>query len=194
MIGEFYLLKKNGFIVLYFIITFTLRIKVRKEEKYMADTNKGSILIGTILFIVFTFFLQVLFVYADKNDTPNRAATEFMKAYFGLDSSIMADRLCQESLIVDGVNVVNKYLDCVTTKAKAEGFRPFFVKNYLYHVQTNTISKDENKAKIKLTGEIKHPLRAFFTKESSRKVDKTFDLIMEDGKWKVSGDVFSLCS
>lgn len=158
----------------------------------MADSNKGSIITGAILIIVITFILQVMFVYADRSDSPNKAATEFTKAFFGLDSS-MADRLCQESLIVDGVNVVDKYIDRVTTKAKAEGFRPFYVKDFLYHVQTNTISKDENKAKIKLTCEIKHPLRTFFTKESSRKVDKTFDLIMEDGKWKVSGDVFSLC-
>ena len=158
----------------------------------MADSNKGSIITGTILIIVITFFLQVMFVYAQNSDSPNKAATEFTSAYFGLNSS-MADRLCQESLMVDGVNVVNKYIDCVTTKAKTEGFRPFFVKNYLYHVQTNTISKDENKAKIKLNCEVKHPLRAFFTKESSRKVDKTFDLIMEDGKWKVSGDAFSFC-
>jgi hypothetical protein len=159
----------------------------------MADSNKVSIITTTIFIVVVAFFVQVLFVYADRNDTPNKAATEFTKAYFGLDSS-MADRLCQESLIVDGVNVVDKYICCVTTKAKTEGFRPFFVKNYLYHVQTNTISKDEIKAKIKLTCEIKHPLRAFFTKESSQKVDKTFDLIMENGKWKVCGDVFSLCS
>jgi len=157
----------------------------------MADSNKGSIITGAILIIVIAFFLQVMFVYAQNSDTPNKAATEFTKAYFGLDSS-MADRLCQESLIVEGVNVVDKYIDSVTTKANAEGFRPFFVKNYLYHVQTNTVSKDDNKAKINLTCEIKHPLRAFFTQESSQKVDETFDLIMEDGKWKVCGDVFSL--
>lgn len=159
----------------------------------MADSNKGSIITGAILIIVISFFLQVLFVYADTSDTPNKAVAEFTKAYFGLDSS-MADRLCQESLIVDGVNVVDKYIDSVTTKAKAEGYRPFFVKNFLYHVQTNTISKDANKAKIKLTCEIKHPLRAFFTKESSRKIDETFDLIKVDDKWKVCGDVFSLHS
>jgi len=158
----------------------------------MADSNKGSIITGTIFIIVIAFFLQVMFVYAQNSDTPNKAATEFTRAYFGLDSS-MADRLCQESLIVDGVNVVDSYLYCVTSKAKTEGFRPFFVKNYLYHVQTNTISKDENKAQIKLTCEIKHPLRTFFTKESSRKIDETFNLIKEDGKWKVCGDVFSLC-
>jgi len=158
----------------------------------MADSNKGSIITGTIFIIVIAFFLQVMFVYAQNSDTPNKAATEFTRAYFGLDSS-MADRLCQESLIVDGVNVVDSYIYCVTKKAKTEGFRPFFVKNYLYHVQTNTISKDENKAQIKLTCEIKHPLRTFFTKESSRKINETFNLIKEDGKWKVCGDVFSLC-
>ena len=159
----------------------------------MADSNKGSIITGTILIIVIAFFLQVMFVYAQNSDSPNKAATEFTKAYFGLDSS-MADRLCQESLIVDGVNVVDNYIDSVTTKAKAEGFRPFYVKDFLYHVQTNTISKDENKAQIKLTCEIKHPLRSFFTKESSRKINETIDLVKEDGKWKVCGDVFSLCS
>ncbi|MBA3019421.1 MAG: hypothetical protein KJ550_01570 [Proteobacteria bacterium] len=159
----------------------------------MADSNKGSITTGAIFIIVIAFFLQVLFVYADTKDTPNKAVAEFAKACFGLDSS-MADRLCQESLIVDGVNVVDKYIDSVTTKAKAEGFRPFFTKNFLYHVQTNTVSKNDNKAKIRLTCEIKHPLRSFFTKESSRKIDETIDLINEDGKWKVCGDVFSLCS
>lgn len=159
----------------------------------MADSNKGSIITGAIFIIVIAFFLQVLFVYAETNDTPNKAVTEFAKAYFGLDNS-MADRLCQESLIVDGVNVVDKYIDSVTTKAKAEGFRPFFVKNFLYHVQTNTVSKDDSKAKIRLTCEIKHPLRAFFTKEDNRKVDETFDLIKVDDKWKMCGDVFSLCS
>ncbi len=159
----------------------------------MADSNKGSIITGAILIIVIAFYLQVLFVYADTNDTPNKAVAEFAKAYFGLDNS-MADRLCQESLIVDGVNVVDEYIDSVTTKAKAEGFRPFFVKNFLYHVQTNTLSKDDNKAKIRVTCEIKHPLRAFFTKESCQKVDETIDLIMEDGKWKVCGDAFSFRS
>ena len=159
----------------------------------MADSNKGSIITGAILIIVIAFFLQVMFVYAQNRDTPNKAATEFTRAYFGLDSS-MADRLCQETLIVDGVNVVDKYICCVTTKANTEGFRPFFVKNYLYHVQTNTISKDEYKAKIKLTCEIKHPLRAFFTQESSQKVDETFDLIMEERERKCRADFFSLCS
>ena len=158
----------------------------------MADSNKGSIITATIFIVVVAFFVQVLFVYAEGKDTPNKAAAEFTKAYFGLDGS-MADRLCQENLIVEGVNVVDKYIYCVITKAKAEGFSPFFVKNYIYHVQTNTISNDENKATIKLSCEIKHPLRAFFTKESIQKIDETFDLIMEDGKWKVCGDVFSLC-
>jgi hypothetical protein len=157
----------------------------------MADNNKSSIIIGAILIIVISFFLQVLLVYADLKDTPNKAATEFTKAYFGLDNS-MADRLCQESLIVEGVNVVDKYIDGVTTKAKAEGFRPFFTKNFLYHVQTNTVSKDDSKAKIRLNCEIKHPLRSFFTKESSKEIDETIDLIKEDGKWKVCGNVFSL--
>ncbi len=75
----------------------------------MADSNKGSIIIGTIVVVVIAFFLQVMFVYAQNSDSPNKAATEFTKAYFGLDSS-MADRLCSESLIVDGVNVVDKYI------------------------------------------------------------------------------------
>ena len=158
----------------------------------MAESNKGSLIITTVLVVLIGFVLQVMFVYAQNSDTPNKAASEFTKAYFGLDSS-MADRLCQESLIVDGVNVVGKYIDSVTTKAKTEGFRPFFVKNYLYHVQTNTLSKNDSTAKIRLTCEIKHPLRAFFTKESSKEINETIDLVKEDGKWKVCGDAFSLC-
>ena len=159
----------------------------------MADSNKVSIITGTILIIVIALFLQVMFVFAENSDTPNKAVVEFAKAYFGFDKS-MADRLCQERLIVDGVNVVDKYIDSVTTEAKAEGFKPFYVKNFLYHTQTNTISKDDNSAKIKFTCELKHTLRSFFTKEANQEINETIDLIKEDGKWKVCGDVFSLRS
>jgi len=48
----------------------------------MADSNKGSIITGTIFIIVIAFFLQVMFVYAQNSDTPNKAATEFTRALF----------------------------------------------------------------------------------------------------------------
>ena len=165
--------------------------EILKGEKHMADSNKGSIIAGTILIIVIAFFLQVIFVYAENRSTPNKTVVEFAKAYFGVDDS-MADMLCQESLIVDGVNVVDKYIDSVTQKARSEGFGVFYSKNFLYHAQTNTISRNNNSAKIKFTCEIKHPLRSFFTKEACQEINETIDLIKEDGKWKICGDVFSL--
>ena len=157
----------------------------------MAQDNKGTI-ITISLVILLGLLLQVVFCFADNIDTPHKAAVEFARAYFGLDGSAMSERLCDERRVVEGVNVVDKYIYLATREARDRGFGLFYVKNKLYKIETDTISEDGAKAKVKLTCYRKPPLKSFFTREPYKKVDEIINLVKEDDKWKVCGKVFSL--
>ncbi len=154
----------------------------------MGQSNK---IITIALIFLLGVFLQVLFVFADMQDTPNRAAIEFAKAYFRFDKC-MADRLCDERKVVDDKDVVSKYVYDAAKDANDLGYGLFYMKNKLYHVETHTISKDHEKAQIRLTCERRAPLRSFFTKEEYKDVEEVLDLVKENGKWKVCGNPFAL--
>ena len=73
------------------------------------------------------------------------------------------------------------------------------MKNRLYHIQTQTISKKENEAQIRITGKIRvsiNPVYAIvanlFNIGATHEVDDIINVIKEDGKWKVCGNLFSL--
>ena len=87
--------------------------------------GKEKTIITGVLVVLLAVFLQVLFVFADIQDTPNKAATEFAKAYFRYNEAIMSDRLCEERRIVDDVNVVKKYVN-----QKTSGSRKFRGSHY----------------------------------------------------------------
>ena len=154
------------------------------------DKKSTTITIGLV--ILLGLLLQVVFCFADNIDTHHKAAVDFARAYFGLDGSAMSERLCDERRVVEGVNVVDKYIYLATKEAKDRGFGLFYVKDKLYKVKTNTISKDDVSAIVKLTCYKKPQLKSFFTGESYKKVDEIINLVKEDNKWKVCGKVFSL--
>ncbi len=156
----------------------------------MAQSNK---IIPLTLVILLGILVQVLFVFADMQDTPSKAAVSFAEAYYGFDKEGLADRLCESSMIVDDVNVVKQYIYNAAQKAEARGYGlGMYVKNKLYHVKTETIDESFDKAKVHLTAERKSGLRTFFSKEDVHPVDATFDLVREGGKWKVCTDLLSL--
>ena len=59
------------------------------------------------------FVLQVVFLFADCGETPPRVAVKLTKAYYALDPA-MADFICDQSLNVDGTNVVDAYIRKMT--------------------------------------------------------------------------------
>lgn len=154
----------------------------------MEKTNK---VIAITLTILLGVFLQVLFAFADKQDTPSRAVMEFAEAYFRFDGEGMLERLCEESRVVDDVDVVDQHVYSAEEKAKTLGYSLYYMKEKLYHAETVALSKDTKKAEIRLTAERKPPLQSFFTGRSNT-VDETFTVVMEKGKWKVCGSPFSL--
>lgn len=169
-------------------MNITLRIIKEKGSKMEEQSNKG---IAITLAVLLGIFLQVLFVFVDSQDTPNKAVVEFAKAYFQLDDEAMAERLCEDAKVVDDVDMIDQHIYLSGQKAKTLGYSLFYMKEKLYHVETRTVSKDNEKAEIRLICERKPPLQSFFTRRSC-KIDETVNVIKENGRWKVCGIPFSL--
>ena len=161
----------------------------------MTQLSKSA---GIVLVLVCGFILQVLLVFADTRDTPNKAVVEFSKAYFKLDKSMM-ERICEERLASDEMDVVDQYIYLAGQEAKERGFEINFMKNELYHIETEILSQNDADANVKITGKRRvainpvYPVVAkVFDIGATYDVDETIHVIKEDGKWKVCGDLFSL--
>ncbi len=148
-------------------------------------------IVSFALVLILGIFLQVLFVSADMRDTPIRAARDFARAYVGYDKGGMISRICSENVVVDDVNVVDAYLYEARRKAHDLGYSLNYMKDCLYHVETDVLYKSRTEAQVHLTATRKSPLRQFFGGASDH-VEEIFELVKEDGKWKVCGGPFSL--
>jgi len=160
-------------------------------------TNIGT-WIKLILIVLLGIFIQVLLILADSKDTPSKAVVEFSKAYFMLDHSMSA-RLCNAMVTAEDDNVLDSSMQRVTKEARDRGFGINYLKSKLYHIKTSTISKDDAKAQIRITCNRRasiNPLYAFVAKifniGGTYKVDETINVVKEDDKWKICGEVFSL--
>ena len=154
--------------------------------------------VGIILVLIVGFLVQLLFSLADLRDTPNKAVVEFSKAYFQLDQS-MANRICKIQLVNDDIDIVDQYLYLAAKEANERGFDINFIKNKLYHIETETLSKNDTTAKIRITGKTRvainhvYPIVAqLFNIGATHEVNQTFNVIKEDNQWKVCGNLFSL--
>ncbi|RLB86046.1 MAG: hypothetical protein DRH24_00200 [Deltaproteobacteria bacterium] len=153
---------------------------------------------GIILVLILGFMVQLLFIFTDSIDSPSKAVVQFSKAYFSLDKS-MANRICKKRIATEDVDVIAQYIYLRAKEAKERGFGISFMKNKLYHIKTETISKKDNEAQIRITGKIRvainpvYPIVAkLFNIGATHEVDETINVIKEDGKWKVCGNLFSL--
>ena len=160
-------------------------------------TGKNIAILGLV--VVIAVILQVILISVGKADSPAEAAVEFTKAYFMLDGSSMAERLCSAFSEDEEADIVGGYLYHSAEKARAMGFSPSYMKNELSHVKTTISMTDENNAKVRITGKRLRAInpiyaiigRLFFLIET-HKVDETLTLVKEDGKWRVCSKPFSL--
>ena len=164
----------------------------------MAQNNNRSIISMVVTIVIIGFILQVAFVYADRIDSPHKAVVEFSKAYFWLDKS-MAKRLCNAQRTVDGVDVVDKYIQSVASNAKESGWGINYMKSTIYHIKTQTLSRDDSNAVVKLTcykkktiNPLYMPFAKIFRLNKTYHVDETINVIKEDETWKVCGKIFDL--
>ena len=165
----------------------------------MAQSNKGSIISMVATIVIIGFILQVVFVYADKIDSPHKAVVEFSKAYFWLDKATMNKRLCNTQRTIDGVDVVDEYIQSMASKAKESGWGINYMKSTIYHIKTHTLSRDDSKAVVRLTCYKKKAINPLymtvakiFRLNKTYHIDETINVIKEDETWKVCGKLFDL--
>ncbi|MCG6892370.1 MAG: hypothetical protein LJE65_02090 [Desulfobacteraceae bacterium] len=161
----------------------------------MEQNSRSTALALTILLAV---FLQVLFVWLDGRETPNRVAVSFAKAYFKLDAS-MSRFLCSDLESADDVDVVDNYIHRTVNEAQQQGFDASWAKCMLYDIETHTLSQDPDSASIRLTAKRRKSINPVFTVVAklfhigeTHTVDETIELTKEDGSWKVCSPAFQL--
>jgi hypothetical protein len=144
-------------------------------------------------------FLQVAFAFVDAADTPSRAAVDFSKAYFRLDPA-MANRICEERLMGDDVDVVGQHLHQMRLQAEARGFDLPMLKKGLYHIKTQVLAQSEEEAQVRISATTRtriNPVYAWvasiFQLGDTDHVEAVLQLVKEDGRWKACGeDIFAL--
>jgi len=151
-------------------------------------------------FVVVVFvILQAILISVGEADNPAEAAVDFTKAYYMLDGAAMSKLLCNELAEDEEADVVGTYLNSVAVQARSMGFSQNYMRNQLSHIKTEIQMADETSATVRITGERLRSInpvyasvgRLFFLIKS-HKVDKTLNLVKEDGRWKVCGQPFSL--
>jgi hypothetical protein len=150
----------------------------------MAYRYKSAISIALV--ILLGIALQVVFVFAETKETPNKVAVEFAEAYFRFDPA-MKSMLC--SKLIEDQDHVAIYIQESSRRARDLGYNLSYLKTGLKDIKTNTLARDENSATIELKAKSKYALRTFFTGDRFEVYHK-FDMIKEDGKWKVCGNPF----
>lgn len=165
----------------------------------MAQDNNRSIISMVATVVIIGFILQVVFIYADKIDSPHKAAVEFSKAYFLLDKATMNKRLCNAQKTIDEVNIIDKYIQQTANEARQMGFELKYMKNSIYHIKTHTIPLGDAKAEVMLTCKKRRDINPFFTIVAkifqigeTHEIDAMIPVIKEDETWKVCGKVFAL--
>lgn len=155
-------------------------------------------IVNIIMVIMFGIFLQLIFMFVEAKETPNKTAVIFTKAYFSLDKS-MAGYLCKTLATSEEENIVEKYIQKTETEAAERGLGPDFMKSRLFNIETETISRTDKEITLKISADrivAINPLYALVSKlfhlSKIHKVEDTITVIKEDGKWKICGKPFSL--
>jgi hypothetical protein len=160
--------------------------------------DSGSKFLTFTSIIMLALILQVVLAIADQRDNPEKAAVEFAEAYFWLDAS-MAERLCKQLSQTSENGVVANYLQRVDQEARAMGFQFEYMKQGIFHIQTQTTLKDADTAEVKLKGERRRTINPvfglvarWFGLGETHPVEETLSLVREGGSWKVCGNPFRL--
>jgi hypothetical protein len=153
---------------------------------------------GIIIVLIIGLFIQILFAFADTRDTPSTAVVEFSKAYFMLDKS-MAERICNERQASDEIDVIDHHIYLAEKQASERGFDINLVKYKLYNIETEIITNNDNNAQVRITGKRRVSINPaysvvskIFDLAATHEIDEVINVIKEDGKWKVCGDLFAL--
>lgn len=162
------------------------------------EQEKKSVAIPILLAVVVGLIFQASFLGVESKDSPQKAVVEFAKAYFKLDPS-MAERICDEMKTIDDVDVVDQYIYQKTREGQERGLGKNYMKTKLYHIDTHTVSVAADSAQIRLTGKKRksiNPVYAIvaqiFMIGDAHEIEATFNVVKEDGRWKVCANPLNI--
>lgn len=160
--------------------------------------DSGNKIMILALVVIVAFVLQVGLILADRHDSPGKAAVEFSKAYFK-QNECMAYRLCSELIAEEEADVVGDYINRVADEARANGFKPSWMRMALSHTDLEVSMLDENTAEVHLTSSsMRSPNPVYglvskvFLLGETFEVEETLTVVKEADGWKVCGQPYSL--
>ncbi len=159
-------------------------------------SNNRYIMIGMVLFLGIIF--QLMLYAMDQRNTPLKTAVRFTEAYLKLDDS-MSQYLCQECIQkeTDG-DVTAQFLKYAAREARDLGMSMSMMRSKLYHLEATVISREADKAQIRITGEKKayvNPVYAvigyLFNLGQTTHYDEILNLVKENNRWKVDKNILN---
>ncbi len=141
--------------------------------------------------------LQLLLIAVDGRDTPGGAAATFAKACYALDKSTL-NQLCTAKQ-PDDADLLADYLCGVDKEAAELGFSSNYMRMQLTNIRTETISRDDTTARVKISARMKRCIHPVFTIVArlfrigkTYQLEQTVNLIKEGGTWKVCDRPFDI--
>lgn len=164
----------------------------------MMKYNKSIKIIVVLLVGGCVQILLALLGSACVKDSPGKVAVEFAKTYFQLDKS-MSDLICMEYRRVGDTDAVDEYIHSIAEKARERGFGHSFMRNKLYHIETETDYHNDTEATVRITGKRRISINPVYTYIANLfnigeiyEIDETVRAIKEEGKWKVCENLSSV--
>jgi hypothetical protein len=160
--------------------------------------DSGSRFLTITAVVVLALILQVFLVIADTQDSPEKAAVEFAKAYYMLEPA-MAKRLCEEIIEDEDLGVIEDYLWRMEDEARKRGFERNWMKFSLSHVETETELIDDTSARVRLTFAKRRSINPVFAAVAglfnlgeTQHGEANLSLVKENDRWKVCGEPLNL--
>lgn len=152
-----------------------------------------------LLVVIFIgLIVQAALIPLDCINKPHETAVAFTTAYLKIDPS-MQDYLCEDSLMVDDMDMVAQYIYNMKRQASDRGFKQSYLKSMLYNIETHTTFTSDTEAAVLIHAKKRtaiNPVFAWVAKlffiGETRTFDETLEVVKEDGTWKVCGSPLAL--
>lgn len=157
----------------------------------------NNILPWAALIILFVGF-QAVFILADCKSSAPQSAEAFIRAYYAMKPSV-GDMVCND-LTDDGIgDPVGHFFDKVAKEARELGHSPKYMRTQMMSLHVETINQTEDTAVVHVSGTRRRNINPVFTfiarlplfnLGSTFPVEKTLEMVKEDGRWRVCSDMF----
>jgi len=142
-----------------------------------------------IVLFVIAIILQPILIVIDCIQTPASVAEQFIEDYYALNTD-MQDLMCTNE--GDPATLVNNYLYSKRTEAAQRGFNVSYLRQLFTHIHVEIEHQTAEKATVHITGTTRTAInRAFmvvgklFRIGKDYHVDRTLELVKDNGEWRV---------